>query len=159
MFRVGIGQDSHKFAWGKRPLKLGGVKVVVSGGLAGNSDADVILHSLCNALSSAIGGDSVSTWFDKMVEKGVKDSRKALEKIFQKLLREGYEVNNVSIAVEAKKPVISLEHVGEMKTNIAKMLSIENDRVGITFTSGEGLTAFGKGLGMQSICVVLLSHA
>jgi len=158
MHRIGIGQDSHKFSKSKKPLVLGGVKVADSGGLEGNSDADVILHSLCNALSSAIGGDSLSTWFDDMVEKGVTDSQKAVEHIFKKIRQKEYKVNNVSISVEAKKPFIEFEVAGEMKKTVARLLEIDMGRVGITFTSGEGLTPFGKGLGIQSICIVLLLH-
>jgi len=157
MGRVGIGQDSHRFAKGKRSLILGGVKLSDSGGLAGNSDADVILHSLCNALSSAIGQDSLSTWFDEMVENGVKDSQKSVEYIFQKVKGEKYRVENVSIAVEAKKPYIELTVAAKMKETIAKLLEINKRQIGITFTSGEGLTPFGRGLGIQSISTVLLS--
>ena len=158
MDRVGIGQDSHRFAKGKRSLILGGVKLSDSGGLAGNSDADVILHSLCNALSSAIGQDSLSTWFDEMVENGVKDSQKSVEYIFQKVKGEKYRVENVSISVEAKKPYIELTVAAKMKETIAKLLEINKRQIGITFTSGEGLTPFGRGLGIQAICVVLLSQ-
>ena len=162
MDRVGIGQDSHRFsnlpAGGKRPLVLGGVKVVNNGGLEGNSDADVILHSLCNALSSAIGGDSLSTWSDEMCERGITDSQKYVEYIFKKVKGQKYKVNNVSISVEVKKPYVELSTVKEMKKVISDLLEISDEQVGITFTSGEGLTAFGKGLGMQAICVVLLKQ-
>ncbi|MBI2327585.1 2-C-methyl-D-erythritol 2,4-cyclodiphosphate synthase [Candidatus Curtissbacteria bacterium] len=159
--RIGIGQDSHRFANqptdGKNFLVLGGVKIDNNTGLEGNSDGDVILHSLCNALSSAIGGDSLSTWFDEMVEKGVTDSQKAVEHIFKKIRQEKYRVENVSISVEAKKPYIELKIANKMKENIAKLLGIKKNQVGITFTSGEGLTPFGKGLGIQSISQVLIS--
>lgn len=156
MIRVGIGQDSHRFDV-KKPLVLAGVRVADAGGLKGNSDSDVILHSLCNALSSAVGGDSISTWFDKMVEKGVKDSQKAVGVIFAKVKDQKYEVENVSICVEAKKPYITARDSKKMKRVIANLLEINDEQVGITFTSGEGLTSFGKGLGIQSICIVLLS--
>lgn len=163
MDRVGIGQDSHKFSkapvGGRKPLVLGGIKIADSGGLEGNSDGDVILHSLCNALSSAIGGDSLATWSDKMCEQGIKDSKKYVEVIIEKLKDQGYKVENVSVAVEAKKPYIELKTADRMKERIAKLLEINKDQVGITFTSGEGLTPFGKGLGVQSISTVLLSHA
>ncbi len=157
MGRVGIGQDSHRFDSGKKALILGGVKIAASGGLEANSDGDVILHSLCNALSSAIGGDSLSTWSDKMCEAGIKDSKKYVEHIFKKIKEEGYEVSNVSISVEAKRPYIKLTIAAKMKEVIAKILEIEINQVGITFTSGEGLTAFGKGEGIQSIAAVSLS--
>lgn len=163
MYRVGIGQDSHRFAnppvGGNRPLVLGGVVVSKTGGVLGKSDADVILHSLCNSLSSAIGGDSLSTWADKMLKKGVLNSQEYVRAIFKKVKGEKYKVRNVSISVEAKKPKITLKKVSLMKKNIAGFLEIKTEQVGITFTSGEGLTSFGKGLGIQAICVVLISHA
>ncbi len=158
MYRIGLGQDSHAFlSSGKKPLILGGVKISESEGLSGNSDADVILHSLCNALSSAIGGDSLSTWFDEMVSKGVTNSQKAVEHIFKKVKQKKYRVVNVSICVEAKKPYLKLTTIKKIKTKIAQLLDINIDQVGITFTSGEGLTAFGQGKGIQSISTVLLS--
>ena len=157
MDRVGIGQDSHRFTTNK-PLILGGGQVAKAGGLAGDSDGDVILHSLCNALSSAMGGDSLSTWSDNMCQKGIKDSKKYVETIFAKVKVQQYKVQNVSISMEAKKPFIELEAAAKMKKTIADLLGIGNGQVGITFTSGEGLTPFGKGLGVQAICIVLLSH-
>jgi 2-C-methyl-D-erythritol 2,4-cyclodiphosphate synthase len=158
MNRIGLGQDSHAFLTsGKKPLILGGVKISESEGLSGNSDADVILHSLCNALSSAIGGDSLSTWFDAMVSKGVTDSKKAVEYIFNEVKQKKYRVENVSICVEAKKPRLDLKIINKIKENIANLLEINIEQVGITFTSGEGLTPFGCGRGIQSFVHVLLS--
>ena len=158
MYRIGIGQDSHSFSKNlKRPLILGGFKVADEGGLEGNSDSDVILHSLCNALSSAIGGDSLSTWSDNMCKRGIKDSQKYVDYIFKKVMGQKYKVENVSISVEAKRPYIDLEAVRKMKMAVSKLLEIRNSQVGITFTSGEGLTPFGRGLGIAAICIVLLS--
>ena len=155
-FRVGIGVDSHRFSKSKRPLVLGGVEIAKAGGLSGKSDADVILHSLCNAVSSAIGGDSLSTWSDEMCKEGITDSQKYLVHIFEVVSGKNYKVLNVSISVEAKKPYIELEVIKKMKSKIAQLLEINETRVGITFTSGEGLTAFGRGLGIQSIAQVLM---
>lgn len=157
MFRVGIGQDSHQFSKAKKPLVLGGITVSKSGGMMGNSDSDVILHSLCNALSSATGGDSLGTWSDEMCSAGITDSKKYVEIIADRVKAEGFKVGNVSIAVEAKKPYIDLKDSDRMKQVIVGILGISKKQVGITFTSGEGLTPFGKGLGIQSICQVLIS--
>lgn len=159
MYRIGIGQDSHKFAKSRKPLVLGGIVLAKTGGLAGNSDADVILHSLANALSSAIGGDSLSTWFDEMVEGGVKDSQKAVAAIFLKLKAERYKVENVSICVEAKKPYVKIEDAHKMKKLIAHLLSVGEGQVGITFTSGEELTPFGRGLGIAAFSAVIISES
>lgn len=155
-FRVGIGIDSHRFSMAKKPLVLGGVEFSKSGGLEGKSDADVVLHSLCNAVSSALGGDSLSTWSDGLCRQGITDSKEYLKHVAGKASDKKYQVVNVSVAVEAKKPIIELETIHKMKRKIAEILSISNGCVGITFTSGEGLTAFGKGLGIQSISQVLL---
>src|SRR3989344_2785402 len=159
MYRIGIGQYSHSFSKDKkRSLILGGVRISASGGLSGNSDTDVILHSLCNALSSALGGDSLSTWADEMLKKdGIGDSRKYVDNIFRKIKDENFKVENVSVAVEAKRPKISLDVINKIKKNIAILLDIDKKQVGITFTSGEGLTPFGRGLGIAAICIVLLS--
>ena len=157
MYRIGLGQDSHAFLKsGKKRLVLGGVTVSESGGLSGNSDTDVILHSLCNALSSAIGGDSLSTWSDKMCQEGIKESKKYVEYIFKEVKQKKYKVENVSICIEAKKPRLDLKIIQKIKKNIATLLEIELEQVGITFTSGEQLTAFGQGKGIQSIAQALL---
>ena len=86
MIRIGIGQDSHRFDENSsKPLILGGIKISSKGGLRANSDGDVILHSLCNALSSAMGGDSLGTWADGMcLQQGIKDSKKYLEYILDR---------------------------------------------------------------------------
>ncbi len=158
MERVGIGQDSHKFG-GNKPLVLGGVVVSKTGGLSGKSDADVILHSLCNAISSAVGGNSLSTWADVMLARGISDSKMYLKYVFNKARAQKYKVKNVSICVEAKKPQVTLDAVSSMKENIASLLEINEGEVGITFTSGEGLTPFGKGLGIAATTIVLLVNA
>jgi 2-C-methyl-D-erythritol 2,4-cyclodiphosphate synthase len=159
MDRIGIGQDSHKFSKNKKQLVLGGVVVSSSGGLDGNSDADVVLHSLCNALSSAIGGDSISTWSDDMLNEGIRDSSEYVRKIVNVVSDAGYKVANVSISVEAKKPRIELSIISKMKEVIAKLVKVEKGAVGITFTSGDGLNDFGKGLGIGVTTVVLLKKA
>lgn len=156
MDRVGIGQDSHRFAKEKKSLVLGGVKIAETGGLEGNSDGDVVMHSLCNALSSAIGGDSLSTWSDAMCNAGITDSKKYVERIFERLKKEKYHVLNISISIEAKRPYIDLPVAEKIKEGIAKLLEIGKRQVGITFTSGEGLTPFGKGFGVQVFSTVLI---
>jgi len=161
MNRIGLGQDSHAFEKlsndKRKPLILGGVIVSKSGGLKANSDGDVILHSLCNALSSAIGGDSLGTWADEMcLKKGITNSRRFIESIFNRVKKMGYIVENLSIAVEAKKPRISLSVIYDIKKQIANLLKISIEQIGITFTSGEGLTVFGKGEAIQVFTIVNL---
>jgi len=158
MLRIGLGQDSHPFAHqSSKPLVLGGVVILPQGGLKANSDGDVILHSLCNALSSAIGGDSLGTWADELcLRQGITDSQVYVKEIVEKLNHFKWEVVNVAIGVEAKKPKLLPPTILKMKQIISELLGISHDQVGITFTSGEGLTAFGKGQGMQALSIVLL---
>ncbi len=160
MIKIGLGQDSHAFDITKnKPLVLGGVKISDRGGLEANSDGDVILHSLCNALSSAIGENSLGTWADQMcLKENIKDSSKYLENIFRKIKLLNLLVNNISISVEAKKPRLSLEIVLKIKEKIAKLLEIKIDQIGITFTTGDNLTAFGQGKGIQALSMVNLTQ-
>ena len=159
MLRIGLGQDSHWFENEdkKKPLVLGGVRISESGGLKANSDGDVILHSLCNALSSAIGGDSLGTWADEMfLEKGIKDSKQFIKIIMKRLKDKGFQVVNTAIAIEALRPKISLVDFQRMKKTIGKLLKIDVSAVGITITSGEKITPFGRGEAVQVFSTVLL---
>lgn len=154
MFRVGLGQDSHRLKPGKR-LVLGGITVSRQYCLEADSDGDVIVHSLCNALSTAGGGGSLDTWAGAMFKQGISDSRQFLIAVMKRIKAKGYKVVNASVAVEAALP--KLEPVrGKLQASLAAQLGIKPEQVGISFTSGEGLTAFGRGEGIQVISVVLL---
>lgn len=154
MFRVGLGQDSHRLKAGG-VLVLGGVEISQELHLEADSDGDVIIHSLCNALSTAIAGGSLDTWAGEMFKSGITDSREFLKVIVAKIKKKGLKINNVGIMVEAGKP--SLEGFREkMQASLAKLLETETDKVGIAFTTGEDLTAFGKGKGIQAFSIVSL---
>ncbi len=157
MVRIGFGTDSHRFdETNKKPLILGGVQISERGGLAANSDGDVLLHALFNALSQASGGHSLGHYADPLFEKGITDSAEYL-KVALRMVREiGYRVHNIGIMVEAAKPCISLEAIQRMKRSIAALTGVDERDVGITFTSGEGLTSFGQGDGMLAQAVVSL---
>lgn len=154
MFRVGLGQDSHKLKEGGK-LILGGVEISEKYCLEADSDGDVIIHSLCNALSTAIGGGSLDTWAGEMFKSGITDSREFLKEILKKVKSQGFRVGNAAIMVEAGKP--KLEGFREkMQISLAGLLEIETDKVGIAFTTGEDLTALGRGEGIQVFSVVSL---
>lgn len=161
MFKVGIGQDSHKFvpAGDQKPLMMGGILIPDQHGLAGNSDSDPLLHALFNALSSAVGKQSLGTVADPMCKnQGIKDSTKYLEVTLKWISEAGLKVNNISFSVEAKKPRLPLEIVQQIQQNIGKLCTIPTNSVGITFTSGEDLTAFGKGEAIQVFAIVSLTE-
>ena len=155
--RIGIGQDSHKFSDKKKPLVIGGVKITNDYGFDANSDGDVILHSLFNALSTAIGYKSLGSYADDMYRKGITDSKKYLEFILNKAAEKGFRIGNVAIMLEGKKPKID-EHNDKIKASLSKLLKVKEENIGLAATSGEGLTEFGKGNGMQCFCVVTLKN-
>jgi len=152
--KIGIGQDSHKFDK-KKPLILGSVKISDKDGFEADSDGDVILHALFNALSTAIGDRSLGFYADRMFKEGVKDSKKYVEFILNKVKERNHKISNVAIMLEGKKPRID-EHIDKINASLSKLLKIKNENIGIAATSGDELTEFGKGNGMQCFAVVTL---
>ena len=154
--RVGLGQDSHRFsADAARPLVLGGVTVSGARGLDGNSDADVVLHALCRALEQAIGQDGFSRYADEMSRNGVNDSREYVKVALGRVVQAGYAVNNVGLTIEARTPRIApLQDA--MKQSVASLLQVAAAAIGINASTGEDLTAFGRGEGIQAFAIVSL---
>lgn len=158
MFRIGMGQDSHRFSLDeKRKLILGGIEIEGEKGMVSNSDGDVIIHALCNALEQAIGGDSLSVYADPMCRKGITDSREYLKVALGHIQEKGYLINNLGISIEAKTPKI-LPMADKIRKSLAEVLQIEKEKIGINATSGEELTAFGRGEGIQVWAVVMLEE-
>ncbi len=154
-FRVGIGQDSHVFEEDIMGLVIGGITLNDYKKLQANSDGDVILHAVFNAISQAIGENSLGFYADEVCEKGVKDSKKYLEPLLKKLKKEKFRLNSLGIMIECKVPKI--DPIGpQLKKSLSKILEIDGRRIGITATSGENLTAFGSGLGIQCFAIVSL---
>jgi len=152
-FRVGFGQDSHWFSKNKgKKLVLGGHRIDNETGLEANSDGDVILHALFNAISSAIGERSLGHYSDEMCKKGVTDSKEYLNVILGKLKQKKMEINNVSVMIEASKPKLEA-YTDRIKKSLSIILKLNKEYIGIAYTSGEGLTPFGQGKGMQ--CFVM----
>ncbi|MBP7176762.1 MAG: 2-C-methyl-D-erythritol 2,4-cyclodiphosphate synthase [Thermoclostridium sp.] len=155
MVRVSIGQDSHRFDFenSDKKLKLGGI-FLEGTPLMGNSDADVVLHALTNAVSGVTGVNILGAVADKMcLEDGVTDSSAYLAEAMKHLKG---SINHVSFSIECLIPKLSA-HIPRMKAQIAQLLSIDASNIGITATTGEGLTDFGLGLGIQCFCVLTVS--
>ena len=153
--KTGIGQDSHAFeeAPGK-PLILAGIKLDHPMGLKGNSDADVVLHSITNAVSSITGNNILGSDADQLCQEGVTDSSNFLKLALDDL--RDWRISHIAIAIECLKPKISPQ-IDSMKKSIAKLCHINKTDVGITATTGEGLTTFGKGEGIQAITIVTVN--
>ncbi len=155
--KVGIGQDSHRFDFedDTKKLVLGGVVFEGCPPLQGNSDADVVLHSITNAISGVTCVNILGKISDDMCFKqGITDSREYLREAL-KYLNHG-RIVHVSISIECLIPKITPK-IGEMRQSIAKLLDIPENCVGITATTGEGLTQFGQGKGIQVFsCVTVV---
>lgn len=153
--RTGIGQDSHRFESDDllKPLILGGVRIEGHRGLNANSDGDVVLHALTNAISGVTGVPILGRIADRMcLEQGIMDSAEYLRRALVDL-RPGQVISHVSISVECSTPRLS-PHIDTIRRSISHLLSIDVDSVAITATSGEGLTDPGKGLGISVLCLV-----
>ena len=154
--KTGLGQDSHAFEGESgKDLILAGVKFEHGKGLKGNSDADVVLHSLTNAISSITGRNILGKIADELCQKGIRDSRQYLQCALDDL--DDWKIEHIAIALECLEPKIAPQ-IKNMKNSIAKLCNISANDVGITATTGEGLTAFGKGQGIQAITVITVSN-
>jgi len=153
--KTGIGQDSHAFEEvSGKPLILAGIKLDHPMGLKGNSDADVVLHSITNAVSSITGNNILGSVADQLCQEGETDSSNFLKLALDDL--GDWRSSHIAIAIECLKPKISPQ-IDSMKKSIAKLCHINKTDVGITATTGEGLTAFGKGEGIQAITIVTVN--
>ncbi len=156
MFRVGFGQDSHRFSEdANKKFVLGGIEIEGEKGLESNSDGDPILHAICAAIEQALGRINFSVYADEMCKNGIVDSAEYLKVALSHMKEDGYAINNLGISVEAKKPkILPIEE--RMKNRLVEILGIEKNIIGINATSGEGLTAFGRGEGVQVFVIVSL---
>ncbi len=157
MFRIGFGQDSHRFCEdGDKKLILGGVEIMGMRGMEGNSDGDLLLHALCASIEQALGRVNFSTYSDEMCQRGIIDSVQYLKVAMGHLEEDGYAINNIGISIEAKKPRI-LPIEDKIKDRLVEILGIERGKIGINATSGEDLTAFGRGEGIQVFVIISIS--
>lgn len=152
--RTGIGQDSHRFVSpdSSKPLVLGGLIFDDVPGFLANSDGDVIIHAICNAISSITGVLILGGIADAMCLKdGITDSERYLVEALKTL--KDKKITHVAITIEALRPKLKSRLV-EMRAHLAKIMNLDLDDVGITATTGEGLTDFGCGDGIQAFVIV-----
>jgi 2-C-methyl-D-erythritol 2,4-cyclodiphosphate synthase len=155
LFRVAIGQDSHRFVEEENDKKLilGGVIIDGCPGLSGNSDADVVLHALTNAISGVTCVNILGRISDELcLVKGIKDSTAYVREALSHM--KDMKIVHVSVSIEALRPKLA-GHIDAMRKSIGSILSIDEKCIGITATSGEGLTEFGKGNGI--FCTVIIT--
>jgi 2-C-methyl-D-erythritol 2,4-cyclodiphosphate synthase len=151
--RVGFGYDLHKLTHGRK-LVLGGVTIPFKKGLLGHSDADVLLHAVCDALLGGAGLGDMGRHFPDTDAK-FKDvaSTALLAQVFQMVREKDLFVNNLDATVLAEAPRLA-PYCQIMEANVAKLLEIGPSRVNIKATTREGVGAIGTGRAIAAMCVV-----
>lgn len=153
--RIGIGYDVHRLVPG-RPLKLGGVTIPFERGLLGHSDADAVLHALCDALLGAAGQPDIGELFpDNDPRWKDADSRRFVEEALQRVSNAGYSVANVDLIIHAQQPRLGAykEQIGAA---VAQLVGVARDAVGVKATTNERLDAIGRGEAIACWAAVLL---
>lgn len=152
MVRVGSGYDVHRLVAGRK-LILGGVAIPYEKGLLGHSDADVLLHAICDALLGAAGLGDLGKHFPDSAQKFKDISSLTLLEEVQRLLHEaGFQVNNIDATIVAEKPKMA-PHVPVMVANIAAAVKTETAAVNVKATTTEGLGFAGRGEGIAAYAV------
>ena len=149
-----LGQDSHRFgeSGGTCSIMLGGVSIPSDRPVIANSDGDVILHAITNAISGYTGKIVLGGIADKLcLEEGIKDSSVFLERAIEDI--SGAKIIHCSVSVECLVPKIK-PHLDAIRSRIAELLDLPESSVGLTATTGEGLTSFGKGEGIQAFVIL-----
>lgn len=155
--RIGHGYDVHQLVTGRR-LILGGVEVPYAKGLLGHSDADVLLHAICDAILGAIGEGDIGKHFpdSDAAYKGI-SSVKLLRQVMTLAESRGYVMGNVDATVVAQRPKLA-PHIPAMKSVIAEALECDPDRVNVKATTTEELGFAGRGEGIATYAVVLMEN-
>lgn len=158
--RIGHGFDVHAFAE-NRKLIIGGVEIAHARGLLGHSDADVLLHAICDALLGAAGLGDIGRHFPDTdpAYAGI-DSRSLLRHVALQIAALGWQVGNVDATIIAQAPKMA-PHIAEMVTHIATDLGVDMAQVNVKATTTErlGFTGRGEGIAAEAVCVIVKTRA
>jgi len=154
-FRVGMGYDVHQLVEG-RDLWMGGIKIEHSKGLLGHSDADVLLHAVCDALLGAANMRDIGYHFpDTSAETDGMDSKIILSKTIDLIATKGYHVGNIDATICAERPKMN-PHIPAMKACMAEVIGCDEDAISIKATTTEKLGFTGREEGISAYAVVLI---
>jgi 2-C-methyl-D-erythritol 2,4-cyclodiphosphate synthase len=154
-FRIGFGVDFHQLAEG-RDLMLGGVHIPYPKGASGHSDADVLLHAICDALLGALGLGDIGMHFPDTdpAYKNI-DSKIILSRVYEKVKEKKYRVVNIDSTICLEAPKI-MKHAGSMRKTIASILDMAADDISIKATTTEKMGFVGRGEGLIAYASLLL---
>ena len=155
--RIGFGVDVHRLEKNK-PLFIGGVKIPSEKGAVGHSDADVLIHAICDALLGAANLGDIGFHFSDQDPKfkGI-DSKILLRNVMVLVKEKGYSVGNIDATVVLEKPKVN-PHVPMIKKVLSEILEVNLDEVSIKATTHEKVDSFGNQEAIKSYCVCLLSR-
>ncbi len=157
-FRVGMGYDVHKLVAG-RDLILGGIKIENDRGLLGHSDADVLIHAICDALLGAANMRDIGYHFPDTSDETLNmDSKIILKKTVELIATKGYIVGNIDATVCAERPKLN-PHIPAMQECLAKVIGCDPDAVSIKATTTEHLGFTGREEGISAYAVALIVRA
>jgi 2-C-methyl-D-erythritol 2,4-cyclodiphosphate synthase len=156
MMRIGFGYDVHPFAEG-RELWLGGIRIEHPYGLMGHSDADVLIHAICDALLGAAKLRDIGFHFpDTSVEYKNIDSKLLLLETMQKLREAGYELGNIDATIVAEQPRLN-PHIPEMQQTLAQVMAVPVNDISLKATTTEklGFTGRHEGIAVYAVALVV----
>ncbi len=156
MFRIGFGNDIHRLV-ADRPLIIGGVTIESELGADGNSDADVLLHAITDAIFGALALGDIGTHFPNN-DPQWKDAASSLflKKATESANWHGYSIVNIDSTISLEQPKLR-SHIEEMRVNIANLLEIDASCVSVKAKTGEGVDAVGESAAIKADAVVLLT--
>ena len=155
MIRVGFGIDVHKFVE-NRDLWIGGVKIPYEFGLAGHSDADVLLHAVMDALLGASAKGDIGKHFPDTDEKyRDADSLELLAHVMELIKNDGYSVSNIDVTIIAQAPKLA-PHIEQMVNNLSRTMNLDTSRINVKATTTEklGFTGRKEGIAAEAVCIL-----
>lgn len=156
MFRIGTGYDAHRFAQ-DRKLIIGGVEIPYEFGLAGHSDADVLVHAIMDAMLGALALGDIGSYFPDTDEayKGI-SSLKLLKNVYEIVQERGYKIGNIDSVIIAESPKMK-PYIAAMQKQLAQELAVSDDIIGIKATTTEkmGFTGRKEGIAAQAVCLLV----
>lgn len=157
MIRTGIGYDSHRLSEGRK-LVLGGIEIAHERGLLGHSDADVLIHALCDALLGAVADGDIGQHFSDRDPQWINaDSTVLLGRVVERLTRAGWRILNTDATVVAEAPRLQ-PHIPAMRARLAEVMGIDVSRVSVKAKTNEGMDAVGRREGISAMAVATVTQ-
>ena len=155
-YRIGHGYDVHKLKTGEK-FVIGGIEIDHDKGAVGHSDADIIIHVICDSILGALSEGDIGKHFPDTDEKykGI-DSKKLLVEVVEILNKKGFEINNIDVTVLLQRPKLR-NHIDEMIETLSAVMKIDKKKLSIKATTTEGLGFVGREEGVAAHCVTLIN--